>query len=58
MLKKLPKKIINSILSKSFLRDDKLEAVVDIYYLRESTGKDEKTIRVAIFRFKKRESSF
>lgn len=31
-----------------------LEVVVDIDYLRESTGKDENTLRVAIFRLKKR----
>lgn len=54
MLKKLPKKIIDSILHKSILKDSMLEAVVDIEYLRESTGKDENTLRVAIFRLKKR----
>tara|TARA_B100000378_G_C17855138_1_gene346511 strand:+ start:112 stop:657 length:546 start_codon:yes stop_codon:yes gene_type:complete len=54
MLKKLPKKIVDSILSKSTLRDGKLEAVVDIDDLRESTGKDENTLRVAIFKLKKR----
>ena len=54
MLKKLPKKIIDSILYKSILRDGKLESVVDVDYLRESTGKDENTLRVAIFRLKKR----
>ena len=54
MLKKLPKKIIDSILHKSVLKDSILEAVIDIDYLRESTGKDENTLRVAIFRLKKR----
>lgn len=54
MLKKLPKKIIDSILSKSVLSGNKLEAVIDIDYLRESTGRDENALRVAIFRLKKR----
>lgn len=54
MLKKLPKKIIDSILHKAILRENKLESVVDIDYLRKSTGKDENTLRVAIFRLKKR----
>lgn len=54
MLKKLPRKIIDSILSKAVLKNEILEAVVDIDYLRESTGKDENTLRVAIFRLKKR----
>ena len=54
MLKKLPRRIIDSILSKSILKDSMLEAVVDLDYLRESTGKDENTLRVAIFRLKKR----
>ena len=54
MLKKLPRKIIDSILHKSVLKDSVLESVVDIDYLRESTGKDENTLRVAIFRLKKR----
>lgn len=54
MLRKLPKKIIDSILHKSVSKDSILESVVDIDYLRESTGKDENTLRVAIFRLKKR----
>ena len=54
MLKKLPRKIIDSILHKSVLREGKLEAVIDIDYLRESTGKDENTLRVTIFRLNKR----
>lgn len=31
-----------------------LEVVVDIDYLRESTGKDENTLRVAMFMLKKK----